>query len=285
MLGPNDLALSAPPFGHVPLLDRLAPARDAGFTAIAVMPGDIWALEEQGMTAAEVGQRIADHGLGISEVDCTACWLPNQRKLEPTDDMGRLLGSLTPERVIETAARVGARSVTAVEISRIPVDADEAVEAFAAMCDMAAPHGIKIHIEFLPVGGIPDLQSAWRIVEGAGRPNGGLTIDSWHFFRSGSTLEQLAQIPGDRIHTVQINDAPAVPQSDLWNELMTGRLLPGEGSLDLIGLIRTLDAIGSTAPIAVEVFSDKLASQSTAAAVRTLAEAGAAIIRQARTGQ
>ncbi len=283
MLGPQHLALAAPPFGHVPLLDRLAPARAAGFDAIALMPGDVWALEAQGMSAAEIAGRIADHSLAISEVDCTACWLPAQQALEPTDDMGRLVRSLTPERVIETAARVGARSVTAVEMSRVAVDPDAAAEAFAAMCDFAAPHGIKVHIEFLPTGGIPDLASAWRIVKAANRPNGGLTVDSWHLFRSGSTLDQLAAIPGERIHTVQINDAPETPQADLWQELMTGRLLPGQGSFDLTGLIRTLDAIGSTAPIAVEVFSTALATQPTAEAMRALAQAGAAIIRQART--
>jgi sugar phosphate isomerase/epimerase len=39
---------------------------------------------------------------------------------------------------------------------------------------------------------------------------------------------------------------------------MHARLLPGEGSIDLAGLIRTLDAIGSIAPIGVEVLSDRL---------------------------
>ena len=34
------LVLSGPPFGHLPLLDRLAPAREAGFSAISLMPGD-----------------------------------------------------------------------------------------------------------------------------------------------------------------------------------------------------------------------------------------------------
>ena len=96
-------------------------------------------------------------------------------------------------------------------------------------------------------------------------------------------LDQLAQIPGEKIFSVQINDAPAQPKADLWEELMTGRLLPGEGDLDLIGLIRTLDAIGAQIPIAVEVFSEKLNAQPLADSVRAMAQTGAAIIRQART--
>jgi len=282
MLGPDDLTVAAPPFGHVPLLDRLPAFRDAGFKGLALMPTDVWTLEAQGMAAADIAGRIADHGLVVNEIDCTACWLPAQRAKPAADELGELIHTLTPERVIETAARIGARSVQAVEISNVAVDPDAAAEAFAALCDKAAEHGLKAHIEFLPTGGIPDLASAWRIVEAAGRPNGGLTIDSWHLFRSGSTLDQLAQIPGERIFTVQINDAPATPQADLWEELMTGRLLPGQGSFDLIGLIRTLDAIGARTPISVEVFSAELASLPIADAARALADSSTAIIRQAR---
>lgn len=282
-LAPGDLTIAAPPFGHIPLLDRLPAFQAAGFKGIAVMPTDIWTLEEQGMSAAEIAQRVADHGLVINEVDCTACWMPAQRAKAATDELGELVLTLTAERVVATAARIGARSVQVVEISNITVDPEEAITSFGALCDMAAEHGLRAHIEFLPTGGIPDLTSAWRIVEGANRPNGGLTIDSWHFFRSGSTLDQLAKIPGDRIFSVQINDAPAQPKADLWEELMTGRLLPGEGDLDLVGLIRTLDAIGANIPIAVEVFSEKLNSQPLADTARAMAQTGAAIIRQART--
>lgn len=283
-LGPDTLAIDVAPFASTPLLDRLPAFRDAGFEATGVLPIDVWALEAQGMKAGEIRERIADHGLAVTVMDCIACWLPAQRA-KPVDggELGKLLRRLTPERVVDTAARIGARSVAAVEISNVVVEFDVAVEAFAALCDQAAAHGLKAHIEFVPMGGIPDLASAWRIVEAAGRPNGGLTIDSWHLFRSGSTLEQLARIPGDRIHAVQIGDAPAQAQADLWQELNTGRLLPGQGSFDLVGLIRTLDNMGSQAPIGVEVFSSEFADQPFGAVVRSLADSGRAIIHQART--
>lgn len=282
MTDTTPLVLSAPPFGHIPLLDRLAPARAAGFTGMSLMPGDVWALEDAGMSAAEIGTRMADQGLTIMEMDCTACWLPSQRAVGEDVPMASLLRSLTPERVVETAARVGARSVTAVEMMGIVPSLDEAAEAFAHLCDLAAPYGLKVHIEFLPFGGIPDLASAWRIVEAAGRVNGGLTLDSWHFFRSHSSFDLLAAIPGARIYTVQINDAPATAEADLLHETMTGRLVPGTGSLDLIRFIRTLDSIGCTAPIAIEIFSRETASQPMADAIRTWAGATRATINQAR---
>lgn len=276
------LVLSGPPFVHLPLLERLAPARDAGFVGISLMPGDVWSLEKQGMSAAEIRTRIEDHGLRVMEIDCIACWLPSHRNAGDDVPMAKLLRSLTPERVIATAARIGAPSVTAVEMMGVHPSLDEAAEAFAQVCDIAAEHGVKAHIEFLPFGGIRDLAFAWQVVQAAGRANGGLTLDSWHFFRSGSSLDLLAAIPGARIHTVQINDAPAQPQADLMHETMNARLLPGAGSFDLTNFIRTLDATGCTAPVSVEIFSASLATQPMAEAIAGWAGAAHAVITQAR---
>ncbi len=276
------LVLSSPPFGHLPLLDRLAPAREAGFSAISLMPGDIWSLEADGMSAVEIRQRIADNGLAVMEMDCTACWLPGHRTAGDDIPMAALLRSLTPERVIETAARIGSPSVTAVEMMGITTSLDEAAEAFAHLCDLAAGHGLKVHIEFLPFGGIPDLASAWAIVQAAGRINGGLTIDSWHFFRSGSSFELLQGIPGSHIHTIQINDAPAEAEPDLLHETMNARLIPGQGSFDLTRFIRRLDQTGTDAPISVEIFSAATRSAPMAEAIKSWAPAARDIIRKAR---
>src|SRR5262249_37178835 len=148
---------------------------------------------------------------------------------------------------------VGARSLTLVEFYGARVELDAAVEAFAAVCDRAREHGVLVHLEFLPWAGIPDLRSAWEIVRRAGRANGGLLVDSWPLFRSGAQPEELLAIPGDRVLGVQLDDAPARPEADLALETQHRRLLPGEGSFDLVGLVRALDAIGCAAPLGVEV--------------------------------
>ncbi|MCP1470406.1 sugar phosphate isomerase/epimerase [Sphingobium sp. OAS761] len=278
----TDLVLSGPPFVHLPLLDRMAPARDAGFTGMSLMPGDVWGLERQGMAASDIAARMADHGLSVMEIDCTACWLPAHRVAGDDAPMATLLRSLTPERVVETAARIGAPSLTVVEMMGMTPSLDEAAEAFAHVCDLAAGHGLRAHIEFLPFGGIPDLATAWAIVQAAGCANGGLTLDSWHFFRSGSSLELLRSIPGDRIHTVQINDAPTRASDDLMRETMNGRMLPGTGSFDLPGFIAAIDATGSTAPLSVEIFSSELAQQPMADAIRDWAGSALSVVAQAR---
>jgi len=278
----TDLVLSGPPFVHVPLFDRLVPVREAGFAGISLTSDDIWTLEKENIPAGDIRQRIEDHGLAIKELDCIAAWLPAQRTQTDGSPLASLLRSLTPERVIETAARIGAPSVTIVEMLGVSPSRDEAAEAFATVCDLAAEHGLNVHLEFLPFGGIPDLARAWAIVEAADRPNGGLTLDSWHFFRSNSSFDLLRAIPGERIHTVQINDAPALPANDLMHETMNARLVPGVGSFDLVRLIQTLDTIGCEAPVSVEVFSADIANRPMADAIQGWADAAHTIIAQAR---
>ncbi|CCA90141.1 sugar phosphate isomerase/epimerase [Novosphingobium sp. PP1Y] len=278
----TELVFCSPALPDVPLLDRLAPVAAAGFTALSLMPGDVWTLEETGMAAPEIAARIADAGLKVAELDCTACWMPRQRTQGDSDPLAQFLRGLTPDKVVATAARIGAASLVAVDLSNTPAPLDEAAESFAELCDHAAEHDLPVQIEFLPVGGIRTLSEAWAIVEAAGRANGGLTIDAWHFFRSGSTLDQLAKIPSDRIHTVQLCDAPVLPQGDLWTELMTARLLPGEGALDLAGLVRTLDGIGSSAPMGVEVFNIRQNNQSCAQVARDWANAARSVLAKAR---
>lgn len=281
-LTPADLVLSSPPVSRFPLLERLAPFAEAGFRAISIQPGDVWALEAEGMSASEIAARIADAGLIITEMDCTACWMEHQTRAELIGGLTPFLRQLTPEPIITTAARIGAQSVSAIDLSVEPASLDEAAESFARLCAMAAEHGLKAQIEFLPTGGIRSLAEAMAIVEAAGCDNGGVTLDAWHFFRSGSTLEELAKIPGHRIHAVQLCDAPAAPAADLWSELMTARLLPGEGDLDVVGLVRTLDAIGCTSPTGVEVFHTRQDTMTLGEIARDWAQSTNTLLARAR---
>ena len=83
-------------------------------------------------------------------------------------------------------------------------------------------------------------------------------VDTWHTFRGPTSEEQLRKLPGSRIGSVQINDAPAEPAGNLVTETLEARLLPGAGAIPLVRWLRILDEIGCSAPIGVEVFSKAL---------------------------
>lgn len=280
MLGPDDLVFNSVPVAHVPLFDRLEAVAAAGFAGISIGISDYFALTAAGVTPAEMRRRIADSGLQVAEVESVGHWLRNHD--EGRGPYAEFLKDLTAERLCAIAGELGARSLLVIEMAGVDVDRESAAEDFAVVCDAAARHGLIAHLECLLFGGIPDLAAAWQIVRSANRPNGALTIDAWHLFRGGTTLAELADIPGRCIGTVQLCDAPLQPEGDPLSETMAARLLPGQGELDVVGMIRTLDAMGSQAPIGVEVFNTRLKEQAIGDIAREWAEAARATLAKAR---
>lgn len=160
--------------------------------------------------------------------------------------------------LFDVAEAVGARSLNAVDVFGGPWSLDEAVVAFAGLCDRAVEHGLLVHLEFLPWSRFPDLATAWEVVREADRPNGGIMLDAWHYFRSNPDGALLRSIPGASILGIQLCDAPAAPEPEPLHATLHERLLPGDGELALRTLLADLRATGTTAPIGVEVFSDVL---------------------------
>jgi sugar phosphate isomerase/epimerase len=113
-----------------------------------------------------------------------------------------------------------------------------------------------VQLEFFPWTDLRDINTAWEVVQLADRPNGGIHLDTWHYFRSGGCYEQLAEIPADRIFCVQFSDGPAVRMSELGllEETIGYRVLPGDGTMDLNGLLLDLARRGVACPMCCEVY-------------------------------
>lgn len=274
------LVLAAGTMQSTPFLDRLAPAKAAGFGGVSIFAADVEALAAAGIQPDEVRMRVADIGLVITEVEIVGNWLPGMgRKADLPEWLVALLSRMEPEYVIKMAASLGACGITIGEMLGIETDYDSAAGAFAKVCTLAADHGLTVALEFIPTGGIATLTDGWEIVRRAACSNGGLLVDSWHFFRSGSSLELLRQLPPDAIKSVQICDALLLPEADLDHAMVHSRLLPGDGELDLSGFVAALANTGCQAPISVEVFSDVLARQSTDQIARLCADAAHRVLQ------
>lgn len=152
--------------------------------------------------------------------------------------------------VLETSALFGAQCLLVAGN-----DPDEArlIERFAELCDAAAPYGLTPSLEFMPWTDARDLRQATRIVTAAKRANAGLLIDALHFSRSRSRIEDIAAIPPGQLRYLQLCDAPAELPADLGailTEARGERRFPGEGGLDLLGLLR---AVPRDLPLSVEI--------------------------------
>lgn len=269
---PRDLVLCAGTLMSTPFVERLTPARDAGFRGVSLQPMDVVAFLDDGRSPADLVRLVDDHGLALAEFDAITTWDDDHDPPAEWGPDGAALKAGTAEHLVPLAAAVGARSISIVEYYGVALGLDRAAAAFARTCDLAAEHGLLVTLEFLPWAGVPTLGAAADIVRAAGRANGGLLVDSWHLFRSGATLSDLAAVPGDLVGYVQIDDAPAVAEADPMDETTHRRLVPGDGALDLVGFVRTLGELGYAGPIGVEVYSDELATMPPAEAAQRCAD-------------
>jgi len=224
---------------------------------------------------------IVDHGLVVAELDPAWWWTPGAEGFSIPDELDPVeVFRYDEAELFRIADLVGARSLNAADVLGGRWGVDEGAEAYAALCDRAAEHGLIVHLEWLAWSRIPNLATAWEIVRSADRPNGGLNVDMWHCARTGTTSEDLLAIPGDRVLAIQIDDGPALAEEDLVEATLHDRLLPGEGAFDLVGYLRALRTIEAVAPIGIEVFSDDLHALGPLDAARRAAEATRNVLEQ-----
>jgi sugar phosphate isomerase/epimerase len=180
------------------------------------------------------------------------------------------------EQQLDVASAFGADLLLACTMAPT-MDATRATEGFAALCERASEHGARVAIEFLPWSAVSDLATTWRLVRESGATNGGIVIDMMHWQRQpgGPNLELLRQIPGDRIHYVQVCDAaPGSPGSgDYLTEALTARRVPGQGCVDIAALLGALAEIDADPYFALEVFNAELAARGASAMAAELRRA------------
>src|SRR5207244_13579836 len=123
-------------------------------------------------------------------------------------------------------------------------------------------------------------RTACEVARRADRPNGGIALDAWHWYRSAtpSDVTTLRTIPGAKVLAIQLDDAPAEREPNLMSATLHERLLPGEGAIDLAALIGALREIHTAAPIGVEVFSDALHALGPMEAAKRAADATRAVL-------
>jgi sugar phosphate isomerase/epimerase len=230
--------------------ERVEAATASQCTRVSLGMPDIVRAHREGIPASELGRRIRDRGVDLI-LDPVMNW--HGGAPSPTSRFGLF----TAEESLQAAEEVGAVSMTLIGNPTTDGSIDDVAQAFARACDRTGDHGAAIHLEFMPMTVIRDLETAWTIVSAADRANGGILFDTWHFFRGNPDWEMLRAIDGARIFAVQIDDAHAQPQSDARADTLN-RLLPGRGEFDLVRAVAELDAIGALTWVGPEVMSAEL---------------------------
>jgi len=155
----------------------------------------------------------------------------------------------------EAAAELGAQHVLS---SGWTPDRNYVGEKFAELCDLAKPFGLTVDFEFVTFAAMGTLADAVAAVRSAGRKNGGICIDTLHFFRSNTELAELDDLPRSWFQFMQLCDAPKEPPTTTEGLIFAARSdrkFLGEGGLDLAAVINRFPPM----PYSLEIPNSKLA--------------------------
>lgn len=178
---------------------------------------------------------------------------------------------------LERGARMGAQRATA---HIHDPERDRAIATFAALCDLAAEHGLGVGLEFTHFSKVNSLVEALDFVGQAGRNNGDVVLDALHFFRGGADPASLAGMNLSRVGYIQICDGPAeITEAERMHEAGAERGVPGEGDFDLRAFAAALPR-GPAIAVEVPQASRMRAGVPPLERARTAVEASRAILNK-----
>src|SRR3954447_4160073 len=220
------------------LEEKLEAAAAAGFDAIELFENDLIGSR---LRPREVRERCCALGLEISLYqpfrDFEAVPAPDFRRAEAKFDVMQELGA--PLLLVCSNVRPDA------------IDDDAlAATQLRELAERADARGLRIAYEALAWGThVNTYEHSWRIVELADHPALGTCVDSFHILsRGGAAI-------GGRIFFLQLADAPRMDMDVLqWSR--HHRLFPGQGGLDVAGVLRATLEAGYDGPLSLEVFND-----------------------------
>jgi sugar phosphate isomerase/epimerase len=287
-LGPSDLVwdhFSRPRADDT--LAKIHAASKAGYAAIGLYFGAWAALCEQPVQLERVDKALEETGIVVANIEVLRGWTMTASASGAYGESAAVQASREQEAMAYAMAqRWGCRYLQVIGDATGPLDG--VANAFAQLCDRAAEHGLLVGLEWLPqMSNISDATTALRIVTEADRANGGLCVDAWHLTRSTNNLDDLRMLPGEKVFATQWNDGTIAPLPsndpfDYREDCLSNRVPPGHGEFAVVEMVRILDAIGSRAPIGVEVCSTELWAAPVEFAAQLSADAMRQVLFEAR---
>lgn len=231
------LALHSGTSAQGDLWEDLELARAAGFDLIEL------AVEKLDRAVAERGIEAVRSALGTAGLG--AWTIDGLESISFRDADGEARLTERCRQLCDYARRLGCPHVVA-RPGWSPAGAklaDVVHETARVLSDLSTVAGrqVNIALEVASSRGGSTFAGAAAAVAFCSRVNIGLVLDCFHFFASGSGLEDLAPVPPNKINVLRLSDAPDRPHAELHDSM---RLLPGDGILPLQETLGALRQMG-----------------------------------------
>ncbi len=144
------------------------------------------------------------------------------------------------EAALELGGELGAHHMIMSAWTTRRDDRNFILDTFAQTCDLAAPFGITVDLEFPSFSRLRTLDEALDILRAADRPNGGILVDTLYLHLSRVDIGELLHVPPEWLHFLHISDClPGIADTreGMIQLARDARLYPGEGWIDFAGII------------------------------------------------
>ena len=255
-------------FGEEPrytFVERCRAAAAAGFTGIGLHADDLPRTVAAGLDVAGMRAVLADTGLRVVEIEFLGGWALGADRAE----LGR-----TVQRIEAVVDAVGGRHVSTGEFrGHAPIDLDAAATRLGQLAQRLGRRGLQLAVEAFPWSALAGPTTVPELLRRVQAANVGQLIDIWHFFNNAGDPDTLT----GPIAAVQLNDGPRV-HGDYLVHARAARRLPGQGELDVAGLLRAVLRTGFTGPWCIEVNTPEFRALPVDEAARRAGDAASAAL-------
>lgn len=157
----------------------------------------------------------------------------------------------------QSGVKINCRNIVVVPTFDLPYTRqeikEESIRVLHDLADVAETYNMNLAFEFVgyPNCSVNTFEQAYEIVTAVNRSNVGIVLDCFHFHSMNSKIEALKKADPNKIFIFHIDDAEDLPVGALRDH---NRLWPGDGSIDLELILKTLKEIGYDKMVSIELF-------------------------------
>ena len=258
--------------GHnLPFTDVIAIAAEAGYHGLEPWIDEIEKHVVGGGSLPELRQNLQDNGLTIEGAIGFAEWIVD-------DPQRRKTGLEQAKRDMDLIAQIGGTRIAAPPMGLTDAedrDLLKIAERYRDLYEIGAKVGVTPLLEVWGFSKtLKRLGDAAAVVIESGVPNPAILADSYHLYKGGSPVSGLRVLRGEILPVFHINDYPQTAPETITD---ADRVYPGDGIAPLTTLFRTLQDVGFTGTLSLELFNAEYYRQDAA----TVAKTGLAKMRHA----
>jgi len=221
----------------VDLRTRIETAAAVGWEGFGLLHADL-AIARDTIGLQELRRIFDGSGIKHVELEFLPWWWTTDERRRISDQRRTLL--------LGAAEVLGARTIkVAAEGDGKPVDPARFHDDFDRLATQAGNAGTRVALEPMPMNNLPTIQAGVDFVTAVGNRYGGLTVDTWHVHRGGTSYAEMERIlPAEYLFIVELDDADEQVVGTLWEDTVNSRRLPGEGVFDVPAFVAAVHRAG-----------------------------------------